>query len=80
MYNFAFKISNIIIEELIWMWKDYFPLKKKFEIQKNNAFNKFNFYSNFLSYRFIPNLKYENFVFENWFLIVSAIKEFIFGK
>ena len=31
--NFAFKNSNIIIEGLIWRWKDYFSWKK-FETQK----------------------------------------------
>ena len=45
--NFAFKNSIIIIEELIQKSNDYFP-RKKFEMQKNNAFNKFYFYPNFL--------------------------------
>ena len=40
--NFAFKNSNIIIEGLIWKKKDYFQWEK-FEMQKNNVFNKFYF-------------------------------------
>ena len=39
--NFAFKNSNIIVEGLYWKLKDYFSWKK-FEMQKNNVFNKLN--------------------------------------
>ena len=61
MNNFALKNiniinSNIIIEGLICKRKDYFTLKK-FEMQKNNAFNQFYFYPNFFSYHFMPNFK-----------------------
>ena len=38
------------------MRKDYFSWKK-FEMQKNNAFKKFYFYPNFVSYRFVRNFK-----------------------
>ena len=54
--NFAFKNNNIIIEGLIWKRKDY-SSRKKFETWKSNAFNKFYFYPNFFSHRFIPNLE-----------------------
>ena len=52
--NFASKNSNIIIKGLIRRIKDYFP-QTKFEMQKNNVFNKFLFLPNFFPYRFIPN-------------------------
>ena len=44
--NFSFEISNIIIEGVILKRKDYLPWKK-FQMQKNNALNKFYFYPNF---------------------------------
>ena len=54
--NFAFKNRNIIIEGPFWKRKDYFTWTK-FETQKNNFINKFYFWPNFFSYRFLPNLK-----------------------
>ena len=54
--NFAFKNSNIIIEGLFWKRKDYFTWKK-FESRKNNFINKFYFWLNFFSYRFLQNFK-----------------------
>ena len=56
MDNFAFKNSNIIIEGLFSKRKDYF-IRTKFEIQKNNFINKFYFWPNFFSYRFLSNFK-----------------------
>ena len=55
-HNFAFKNSNIIIEGLVWKRKDYFTWKK-FKTQKNNFHNKFYFWPNFFSYRFLSNFK-----------------------
>ena len=54
--NFAFKNSNIIIKGLFWKRKDY-STWKKFETQKNNLINKFYFWPNFFSYRFLQNCK-----------------------
>ena len=54
--NIAFKKSNIIIEGLFWKRKDYFTWKK-FETQKNNFINKYYYWPNFFSYRFLPNFK-----------------------
>ena len=55
--NFAFKNSNIIGEGTIWKRKDYFSWKK-FEMQKNNVYNKFYFcrtFSLIASYQILQN-------------------------
>ena len=54
--NLSLWNSNIIIEGLFWKRKDYFTWKK-FERQKNNFIDKFYFWPNFFSYRFLPNFK-----------------------
>ena len=57
--------------------------QEKYFKHKKTAFNKFYFYlavSNFfklISYYQIQQFVYKNFVLENLFLMVSAIKEFI---
>ena len=72
--NFAFKNSNIINEGLFWKRKDYFTWKK-FETQKNNFINKFYFWPNFFSYRFLPNLK--KLCDSNKLRIISSEKRFL---
>ena len=56
MISNSLNLNSNIIEGVIRRKKYYFALKE-FEMQKNNAFNKFYFYLNFFSYRFIPNFE-----------------------
>ena len=73
MDNFAFKNSNIIIEELFWkrITNHFFKKKIPYNLTICNFRKWINYYQ-------IQQFVYKNFVLENIFLMVSAIKEFIF--